>query len=99
MINAVLPAPQILKVTSPLPKGLITISKIEALHDTLGIRTQKNGITEFDNTEQSFPLAVLGRLAKGSLIGVDAIAECFGIRSEFWAEGVLKRIHQKNKQI
>ncbi|MFC4632655.1 FAD/NAD(P)-binding protein [Dokdonia ponticola] len=99
MINAVLPAPQILKVTSPLPKGLITSSKIEALHDTLGIRTQKNGITEFDNTEQSFPLAVLGRLAKGSLIGVDAIAECFGIRSEFWAEGVLKRIHQKNKQI
>lgn len=95
MINSVLPAPQILKVTSSLPKGLINNSKVEALHDTLGIRTQKDGIVEFDDSEQNFPLAVLGRLAKGSLIGVDAIAECFGVRSKYWAEGVLKRIHQE----
>ncbi|WP_299217550.1 FAD/NAD(P)-binding protein [uncultured Dokdonia sp.] len=96
MINSVLPAPQILKVTSSLPKGLINSSKVEALHDELGIRTEKNGMTKFDDTKQTFPLAVLGRLAKGSLIGVDAIAECFGIRSEYWAEGVLERMHQED---
>ena len=95
MINSVLDAPQILKVVSPLPKGLINTSFVEPLHDKLGVRTKKNALVESENTEEIIPIALLGRLAKGTLIGVDAIAECFGIRSEFWAEGVVERLRNK----
>lgn len=92
MVNSVLDAPQILKVVSPLPKGLINSSVIEPLHDQLGIRTGKNAMVESDTMQVDVPLALLGRLAKGTLIGVDAIAECFGRRSEFWAKGVIERL-------
>lgn len=94
MVNSVLDAPKILKVAKPLPKNLINGSIVEPLHDALGIRTEENGIVEFKNKDFDYPLAVLGRLAKGTLIGVDAIAECFGIRSELWAAGVLARHHK-----
>lgn len=92
MVNSVLDSPQILKVAEPLPKGLIQGANVEALHDKLGIRTAQDALVEFDNRDVSYNLAVLGRLAKGTLIGVDAIAECFGVRSELWAQGVIERI-------
>jgi len=92
MINSVLDAPQIEKVASPLAKGLINESKVEAVHDELGIRTREDAVIKFKNKDFDFPLAVLGRLAKGTIIGVDAIAECFGVRSQLWAEGVFDRM-------
>jgi len=98
MVNSVLDAPQILKVAEPLPKGLIKGATVEALHDKLGIRTRQDAIVEFDKKDVNYPLAVLGRLAKGTLIGVDAIAECFGIRSEIWAVGVIERLSMSAKK-
>ncbi|MEM1215355.1 MAG: hypothetical protein AAGJ82_06710 [Bacteroidota bacterium] len=35
---------------------------------------------------------LLGRLAKGSVIGVDAILKCFGERKRQWAKVLTKRI-------
>jgi len=92
MINSVLDSPQILKAAEPLPKGLINGADVEPLHDKLGIRTKQDALVEFENRDASYPLSVLGRLAKGTLIGVDAIAECFGVRSELWAQGVIARL-------
>ncbi|MDY7394996.1 FAD/NAD(P)-binding protein [Aureibaculum sp. 2210JD6-5] len=92
MINSVLPPPEILKVASPLPKNLIKDSSVEPLHDELGIRTDKDGTVAKKNSKTKTQLAVLGRLAKGTLIGVDAIAECFGNQSAYWAKGVLLRL-------
>lgn len=93
MINSVLDAPQILKVVSPLPKGLIKGGLAEPMHNALGIRTEKDATIEKINDNSHTPaLAILGRLAKGSLIGVDAIAECFGDRPELWAKGVIDRL-------
>lgn len=91
MINSVLDAPEILKVVSPLPHGLITKSVVEPIHDALGICTEKDATIVKTGNDIEPPLAVLGRLAKGTLIGVDAIAECFSNRSEYWARGVLSR--------
>jgi len=89
MINSVLDAPQILKVVSPLPKGLINTSLIEPIHDKLGVRTREDALIETENGV--VPVAMMGRLAKGTLIGVDAVAECFGNRSDLWAEGFVGR--------
>ncbi len=92
MINSVLDAPEILKVVSPLPKALVNSALVEPLHDKLGIRTEQDGTIDKDGKKIGVPIAILGRLAKGTLIGVDAIAECFGVRSIFWAKGVLSRL-------
>ncbi|QCX02192.1 FAD/NAD(P)-binding protein [Aggregatimonas sangjinii] len=95
MINSVLDAPQVLEVTTALPKALINDSLAQPLHDDLGIRTRTDGRVETDGPETQAPIAVLGRLAKGTLIGVDAIAECFGSRSRYWATGVFERLNSK----
>lgn len=94
MINSVLDAPKILEVVSPLPKGLISSALVEPLHDKLGIRTEKDATIDKDGKKIGVPMAILGRLAKGTLIGVDAIAECFGERSTYWAKGVLSRLRE-----
>ncbi|WP_262486210.1 hypothetical protein [Gillisia marina] len=39
-------------------------------------------------------MAVLGRLSKGSVIGVDAILECFGPRVTDWAKAAAKRVQR-----
>ncbi|WP_430908213.1 FAD/NAD(P)-binding protein [Maribacter sp. 2-571] len=95
MVNSVLDSPELKKVASPIVRRLLEDDKVEALHDDLGIRTEENGSVKFANSEKSYRLSVLGRLAKGTLIGVDAIAECFGERSELWAQGVLSRLREK----
>ena len=58
----------------------------------LGIETKKNGIVISSENEKQIPIAVLGRLAKGSVIGVDAILECFGDRIEDWAKSFVERL-------
>jgi len=34
----------------------------------------------------------LGRLCQGTVLGVDAILECFRLRIEDWAKGVVERL-------
>lgn len=94
MVNSVLDSPQILKVAAPLPKGLINSTNIEPVHDKLGLRTGEDALIQ-KTDGSSVPIAMMGRLAKGTLIGVDAIAECFGKRSCLWAEGFMKRFPER----
>jgi len=95
MINSVLDSPKLLDVNSLLVRNLLQDSLVEPVHGELGIDTYKNACVCLSADEDKIPLAVLGRLSKGTLIGVDAILECFGIRSDLWAEGLVNRIRAK----
>ncbi|HKJ06253.1 MAG TPA: FAD/NAD(P)-binding protein [Flavobacteriaceae bacterium] len=95
MINSVLPSPQILKVNTPLVKNLLQANYFQPIHSKLGIETLKNGLLNLPNTKNVLPIALLGRLAKGTVIGVDAILECFGVRQKYWAEDSVERLTEK----
>jgi len=92
MINSVLDAPKIMEVTSPIICDLLSNNLIEPIHSELGINTHMNGCIEISEEKEFIPLAVLGRLAKGSVIGVDAILECFGSRVNDWAKAAAQRV-------
>ncbi|MBU2927167.1 FAD/NAD(P)-binding protein [Winogradskyella psychrotolerans] len=92
MINSVLDAPKLLEVTSPLIKNLLQNDLIQPIHSKLGIETTADGYVITPDDKIDVPIAVLGRLAKGSVIGVDAILECFGPRIEDWAKAYVERL-------
>ncbi|MEQ3664787.1 FAD/NAD(P)-binding protein [Olleya sp.] len=93
MINAVLDSPKIEKVISPIVTNLLNDNLIQAIHSKLGVDTKQNGLVVSKNKKQTLNLAVLGRLAKGSVVGVDAILECFGPRIKDWADGLVERLN------
>ncbi|MDE0599285.1 MAG: hypothetical protein OSB51_08935, partial [Dokdonia donghaensis] len=86
MLNSVLDSPQLVTVDTPIIKNLLSYEMIEPKHTDLGIRTDDYGYVEVPEGKSFVPLAVLGRLSKGSVIGVDAILECFGPRTISWSE-------------
>ncbi|MDB2462936.1 hypothetical protein N9W61_02410, partial [Algibacter sp.] len=92
MINSVLDAPKLLDVNAPIIKSLLSNDLIQPVHTKLGIDTRVDGCVISYNSEKQLPISVLGRLSKGSVIGVDAILECCGKRIEDWAESFAKRI-------
>lgn len=91
MINTVLDPPKILDVTSSLIKELLKNSVIRPIHSQLGVETSIDGRVKLKTSNTIISLAMLGRLCKGSVIGVDAILECFGPRIKDWAKGVVER--------
>jgi len=86
MIDSVLDAPQIKIVKSPIVKNMLLDDLIKVIHDDLGVKTNEYGYLISKNTDRNIPIALLGRLAKGTIIGVDAITECFGSRPHQWAK-------------
>ena len=86
MIDSVLDAPKINAVNSPIIKNMLTNDLIEAVHDELGVATDENAYIISNNSNNKPSIALLGRLAKGTVIGVDAILECFGTRAKNWAK-------------
>lgn len=92
MINSVLDASRILEVTSPIIRSLLFNQHIKPLYSAHGIKTRKDGTLELSSKASFIPIAILGRLAQGSAIGVDAILECFGPRVQDWALSAAKRV-------
>jgi len=86
MIDSVLDAPQIKSVSSPVVTNMLDDNLIKAVHDNLGVETNDYGYLISRDTDKKIPIALLGRLAKGTIIGVDAILECFGSRPLQWAK-------------
>lgn len=86
MIDSVIDSPKVTEVTSPLIKKMLVDNVMEAVHSKLGVATDKFGYLVSKNINKKIPIALLGRLEKGTVIGVDAILECFGKRPELWAE-------------
>lgn len=91
MINSVLDAPEIKSVDSPVVKNLLSNDLIKVAHDDFGVATDSNGYLIPKEKEDTIAIALLGRLAKGTIIGVDAILECFGRRPKDWAIEAAKR--------
>ncbi len=92
MINSVLDTPKLNRVKSELVEQLRQEPSVRPLYTDLAIATEKDGTLISRSPHSALPIAVLGRLAKGTLVGVDAIAECFGVRSKYWAKGVFNRL-------
>jgi hypothetical protein len=85
-ISTVVDPPKLLEVLSPLVGQLLRDAAIRARYETLGIDTKSNGQVLSDRPDTDLPLYLLGRQAKGSLIGVGSIVESFGQRIDDWAE-------------
>ncbi|MDH7912376.1 FAD/NAD(P)-binding domain-containing protein [Winogradskyella sp. SYSU M77433] len=94
MINSVLDSPKLLEVNSPLVTNLLQHDLISPIHSKLGIETDENAYVETENKKNKVNIAVLGRLAKGSVIGVDAILECFGSRIDNWAKAYSEKVSE-----
>ncbi|AZQ58707.1 hypothetical protein EJ994_07790 [Maribacter sp. MJ134] len=92
MVNCVLDGPKLLKVKANLVKNLLQDDLIKPLHTALGIDTRTDGRVRSEENK-TIPIAVLGRLSKGSVIGVDAILECFGPRTRDWAKAAVERMY------
>ncbi len=92
MINSILSPPKLLEVTSPVIKNLLSDDLLQPVHSDLGIKTYSNGCVELPDSKDFISLAVLGRLSKGSILGADAILECFSNQIDDWAEGVVRRM-------
>ena len=91
MINSVLDAPQIKSVNSSLVRNMLSHDLIQAVHDDFGVATDDNGYLIPKDLKETISIALLGRLAKGTIIGVDAILECFGNRPGNWASQAAER--------
>lgn len=91
MINSVVDAPAVRAVQSPLMRNMLQNELIQPVHDDLGVATDEHGYVVSTDQHKQLPIALLGRLAKGTIIGVDALLECFGRRPELWAEKAAAR--------
>ena len=91
MVNAILDPPKIAGVQSSLLTSLLDDGVLLPVHDELGVSTSEDGLIIPAQDQKAVPIALMGRLAKGTVIGVDAILECFGDRSESWAAGAVTR--------
>lgn len=90
LCNSVMEAPVLKKLNSALITSLQKQQLVQEVHKELGILTRPDG-TVIPETEKStrIPIAVVGRIAKGNVLGVDAILECFSPETRDWASGVV----------
>lgn len=92
MIDTVLSPPKVLESDSEILQDLIHHEKLKLVASDLGFDTVTGGIMVSDDDNLINGLAMVGRNCKGSVMGVDAILECFGPRITEWADGVCKRM-------
>ena len=95
MIDSVLASPDLEKINSPLIRQLRNDHRLIPFADSLGARTATDGQVVNTAQDSSVPLAILGRLAKGSLLGTDSLTESFGDRQSDWAASLTERLSNR----
>jgi uncharacterized NAD(P)/FAD-binding protein YdhS len=91
MLDAVLVPPDLTQVSAPLISGLRAAGRLVPVAEKLGARVAADG-RALDAEGAPVPgLALLGRLALGSVIATDSVHDCFGAAVGRWAEGVWSR--------
>ncbi|MFT7483396.1 MAG: putative NAD(P)/FAD-binding protein YdhS [Oceanospirillaceae bacterium] len=70
MINSVLDPPKLKAVNSSIVKNLLDKDLIQAIHDDFGVHIDNNYYVPSRNKAYQLPIALLGRLAKGTVIGL-----------------------------
>ncbi|THH38141.1 hypothetical protein E4Z66_00765 [Aliishimia ponticola] len=78
MVNAVLAAPDLARVTDPLVTGLVSDGALTALDKGAGVRITPDGQPVGQDDQPVPGLYFLGRLTEGSAIATDSIHDCFG---------------------
>ncbi len=91
MINTVLDKPKLEIITAPIFTNLLKDDVICPVSSDLGVATKANAIIESEHVSFKAGLAMLGRNCKGSILGVDAILECFSPEITDWASAVVDR--------
>ncbi|MBY6048552.1 FAD/NAD(P)-binding protein [Vannielia litorea] len=91
MVDAVLPSPALGPVTDPALAGLRDAGWLHEVAEGLGAAVAADGSALARDGRPAEGLAVLGRMASGSVIAVDSVHDCFGAAADRWAEGVLAR--------
>lgn len=90
MVNTVTDSTQINSVEAPLFESLLRHGLLKPTDPSLGVAiTEASLCIRKADSPQAPPLYILGRLAQGSLIGVDALVECFGERQQNWAKALV----------
>ncbi|BDD01080.1 FAD/NAD(P)-binding protein [Persicobacter psychrovividus] len=95
MVNTVLDSPNIAKVATPLIKNLRSDERVTKVAGALGFQVNENGMLTNSGTDEPLKVSVLGRLAKGTIIGVDSLVDCFGPRTTTWAKACAERLSKR----
>jgi len=99
LCNSVMDAPVLNDIKSPLLHSLQAQQLIQAVHPGLGVLTHADAtVVPVQKSNNPIPIAVIGRNAKGSVLGADAILECFSPEIEDWANGVVHRFKLAKKK-
>ncbi|WP_158541658.1 FAD/NAD(P)-binding protein [Pelagibacterium lacus] len=85
MIDAVLPPGDLAAVDMPLIAALRERGLLAAAGERLGIATRPDGTVLDRDGNEVEGLAVLGRMATGSVIATDSVHDCFGAAVTRWA--------------
>ncbi|OAB81840.1 FAD/NAD(P)-binding protein [Cochleicola gelatinilyticus] len=95
LCNSVMEAPILRKLDSTLITSLQEQQLVQEVYKDLGIKTRPDGtlISKKENATR-IPIAVVGRIAKGSVLGVDAVLECFSPETHDWARGVVNNLRR-----
>ena len=97
MINSVVDAPRLVEVETPLIGQLRRESILEPLHEELGAAIEQDFSLPWSASRDRPLIAMIGRLAKGSILGADAILECFNPYFDNWAKAVVDRYSKDTK--
>ena len=93
MINSVVDSPCLKEVSTPLVKQLVSDEILEAFHQDLGAKIEKDFRLPWSIQDDRPAIAMIGRLNKGSILGTDAILECFNPYFRNWAKATVKRFN------
>lgn len=92
MVDAVLPSPDLSRLTDPLMAGLLAEGRVTGCGEGLAARVLPDGRLIGKDDQPQPGLCLLGRLALGSVIAVDSVHDCFGAAADRWAGGVTTRL-------
>ena len=94
MCNSVMDSPVLEDFDSPIFDSLKQQNLIKSVFVGLGVATHPDAtIITPQNNDSSICVSVVGRNAKGSVLGTDAILECFSPETQNWAKGVVSRLN------
>ncbi|RDK85465.1 FAD/NAD(P)-binding protein [Marinirhabdus gelatinilytica] len=94
LCNSVMEPPVLRQLDHPLITSLQEQGLVQEVYEGLGIATRPDGTARAPaHPDHRVPIAVLGRNAKGSVLGTDAILECFSPETKDWALGAAQAIH------
>ncbi len=98
LVDTVLSSPDIQAVNTPLVQQLLGEGYLLAHGGGLGASTRSGAIANRRDEHACQPsLALLGRLAKGSILGTDSITESFGDEQREWAVRLVRRLSTSNR--